>query len=158
MPAAINFLSGILHMAVPKTGVKLIQVLPPFKKTSSDLVLVENLSSHTSFNTKMDCLNLLNMDIEESYKIDVLYASLEILEEFHANYKVLPSCVEIFSPILKYLEAIPMNYYPKLVKDAHAGLLNTLRNSIDQRNMPYIVMEAMKPKALKMFEPKIEDV
>lgn len=158
MPAAINFLSGILHMAVPKAGVRLVKVLPPFKATSSDLVLVENMSSKTLPNSKMDCSNLLSMEIEENYKIEVMYASITILEEFHANYQDLPSCVEIFSPILKYLEAIPMNYYPKLVKDAHSGLLKSLRNSRDQQNISYIVMQAMKPKALKMFEPKIEQV
>lgn len=145
-------------MAIPKTGVKLIKVLPPFKKTSSLLVLTKNFSSGYSDQLRLEYSYLLNMDMEESYKIRVLYASLKILEEFHTHFKDLPSCVEIFSPVLKYLEAIPMNYYPELVKNSHEHLFKVLKSSIDQRKLPFIVMQVMKPKALRMYEPKIEEV
>lgn len=151
-------MSGILHMAIPKGGVKLIKVLPPFKATSSHLVLLENRSSNDSHIFKMDCTNLLDLDIEENYKIEVLYVTIKVLENFHANYQELPSCLEIFSPVSKYLEAIPMDNYPKLVRKAQETFLRILRNSRDQRKLPYIVMQTMKPKALKMLEPKIEAV
>lgn len=152
-------MSGILHMAIPKGGVKLIKVLPPFKATSSHLVLLENLSSNDSYILKMDCSNLLDLEIiEENYKIEVLYATIKALENFHTNYQELPSCVEIFNPVLKYLEAIPMDNYPKLVRKVQETFINILRNSRDQRKLPYIVMQTMKPKALKMLEPKIEAV
>lgn len=158
MPAVLNFLSGILHMAIPKRSIKLIKVQPPFKPTSSHLVLLDDLSCNDFNNLKMNCSNLLNSEIEENYKMEVLYACIKILEQFHTSYQDLPSCVEIFSPVLRYLEAIPMDKYPKLIKNAQETFLNNLRNSRDQQKLPYIVMQAMKPKALKMLEPKIEEV
>lgn len=158
MPAAINFLSGILHMAIPKTGVKLIKVLPPFKAVSSHLVVVEDFSSIVFDDSKISCSNLLSLEIDESFKVEVFCTSIKILEEFHSHYEDLPSCVEIFSSVLRYLEAIPMDKYPEIARKLHSRFLNTLRNSRDHRSLPYLVSKPKKPKALKMLEPKFEQM
>lgn len=158
MPAVINFLSGILHMAVPKQGVKLMKVLPPFQAISSHLVLVDNFSSVSPNDLTMNCSELLGLDINEFFKVKVLYTCIRILEEFQSYYKDLPSSVEIFCSISRYLEAIPMNKYPKVVSNLHNRFLNVLKNSREQQQLHYIVMQAMKPKALKMLDPKIVEV
>lgn len=118
----------------------------------------ENLCCENVENLKMDFSSLLNSDINEHDKITILYVTLKILEEFHTYFHNLPSCVEIFSPVFKYLEAISMDNYPALVRDAHRDLLNILKSSRDERKLHYIVMRALKPKALRMLEPKIEEV
>lgn len=158
MPAAINFISGILHMAIPKRGVKLIKVLPPFQAISSHLVLVDNCSSIVLKDFKMDCSEMLGLNIEELFKIKVLYICIRFLEEFHSHYEELPSSVEIFSPVLRYLENIPLTKYPKTVENLHNKVLNLLKTSRDQKKLPHIVMAAIKPKALKMLEPKIVEM
>ncbi|KAJ8934163.1 hypothetical protein NQ314_013545 [Rhamnusium bicolor] len=140
LPAAINFLSGILHMAVPKTGVKLLKVLPPFKSTSSLLVLVENYSLESFKSLQMDSTDLLENEIKEEYKIRVLYNTLKLLEDFYYNIKELSSSSEIFERPLRYLELIPTLNYPKEVQNY------------------YIAMETKKPKALRLYEPKIEEI
>lgn len=145
-------------MAIPKTGVRLIKVLPPFKATSTDLVLVENLSSNYQQDIKLNTSSLLNKNIAESYKINVLYATLKLLEEFHMHFKECPSHVEIFCPVFKYIEAIPMEKYPELVQNTHENLVRVLKNSRDEQKLPYMVMKASKPKALRMLEPKIVEV
>lgn len=158
IPAAINFLSGVLHMAIPKTGVKLIKVLKPFQAISTQLVLVENFSSVIFNDLKMNCSDLLGLDIEEFFKVKVLYTCIKILEEFQFHYKDLPSSVVIFNPILRYLEDIPMDKYPNVVSNIQIQVLNLLKNSRDHNKLHYIVMQAMKPKALKMLEPRIVEV
>lgn len=145
-------------MAIPKIGVKIVKVLPPFKAISCLLVLLENFSSAENKNVKMNFSDLLNAEIEEKFKIKVLFVTIKLLNEFHAHLQTLPSCVEIFSTVLAYLKAIPMDNYPKLVRDAHAGLVNILNESKEHRKTAYLVMQAMKPKALRMLEPKIEEM
>lgn len=158
LPASINFLSGVLHQAIPKTGVKLIKVLPPFKATSSLLLLVENLSSYSQDDLKMDCSTLISRNLDEMNKIKMLYASLNILEGFHNLLKDLPSSVEIFGSTLSYLKSIDMGYYPDIVKNTHSRIVKKLEDSKDELKLPFIVMRAMKPKALRMLEPKIVEV
>ncbi|KAJ8917757.1 hypothetical protein NQ315_005208 [Exocentrus adspersus] len=157
LPAVINFLSGVLHMAIPKTGVKLVKVLNPFKATASSLVLLENYSLESFKSLKLDSKDLINDDIEEEYKVRVLYTTLKLLEEFYNNLKELSSSNEVFGQVLRYLEMIPTNSYPKEVKTSLEVLTKTLRDS-KNKTLKYIVMQAKKPKALRLYEPKIEPV
>lgn len=146
-------------MVIPKAGVKLMRVLPPFKNTSSQLVLMENLSNQeTSGNLKMDCSCLLNKDIDDNFKVRVLFTTLNLLGEFHIHLQNLPSSVEIFNPVLKYLEDVPINKYPESVKNIYYKLQRVLNESKAQRKLEYLVMPTMKPKALRLYEPKIEEV
>lgn len=153
LPAAINFLTGILHLTIPKAGVKLVKVLPPFKSTSS-LLLLLNDCSHESLSLKLDSIDLLNDPIEDSFKIRSTYTALKLLSEYHQVLSHLPSVPELFEPAVEYLKLIPRNNYPKEVQAEFEKLLNGL--SSFNRVMEFIVMEKKRPKALKLYEPKIE--
>ncbi|KAG5872705.1 hypothetical protein JTB14_008799 [Gonioctena quinquepunctata] len=158
VPAVINYLSGILHMAIPKTGVKLIKVIPPFKATSNLLVLLENFSLESFESFMMKSEDLQSNDIDEEFKVRVFVNVVKLLEEFHENLKVLPSSVEIFEPLVRYLELLPTTKYPKEVRDIAERLMGSLRGAKSERKLEYIVMEATRPKALRLYEPKIEVV
>ncbi|XP_018579917.1 nucleolar protein 14 homolog [Anoplophora glabripennis] len=158
LPAVIIFLTGILHMAVPKSKPKLIKILPPFKATASDLVLLENYSLGSFKSLHLDSKDLVNDDISEEYKVRVLYVALKLLEEFYNNLKELSSSIEIFNPVLRYLDMIPTCNYPREIKTCLEDLTNTLRNGKVNKKLNYIIMAAERPKALRLYEPKIEEV
>lgn len=145
-------------MAVPKSEPRLIKVLPPFKATASDLVLLENYSLESFKSLHLDSSDLLDDDIKEEYKIRVFYVALKLLEEFYNNLKELSSSTEIFEPILKYLEIIPSDNYPKEIKTCLEVLATALKNGKANKKLKYIMMEAERPKALRLYEPKIEVV
>ncbi|CAH1996644.1 unnamed protein product [Acanthoscelides obtectus] len=157
-PAAICYLSGILHMAIPKSGVKLIKVLPPFKSTSSDLVLIGNHSLDLCKDLKMDTTDLFSTCYDDEFKIRIFHNAVKALSEFNENLETLPSCVEIFEPVLKYLEMIPLQNYPVIVQTVAQDLILRLQKQKENRQLRKIVREAEKPKALRLYEPKIIEI
>lgn len=154
-PASLNFLAGILHLSIPKTGVKLIKVLPPFKSNLSLLCLTEK-SEETDL--KLQSSDFLNKPIDDSFKSRSIFTTLRLLKDFHANLAQLPSLVEIYEPILRYLNLIPTENYPKSVQDEFQSLKKILNDAISDRKLEFIVLEKKRPKALKLYEPKIEPV
>lgn len=156
MPATLNFLCGMLYQAIPRNGMKFLKPPPPFS-TSYLLVVAKNIEKSEKFESlKMDFSNMLSTDIEEAFKIQILYANLKILGEFYTHLENLPSSVEIFNPALTFLEAIPIANYPELVRSTHEHCISLFKNGRALKQITYIVMQAMKPKALRMLEPKIE--
>ncbi|XP_056639893.1 nucleolar protein 14 homolog [Diorhabda sublineata] len=156
LPAVINYLSGLLHMAVPKASVKLLKIPPPFKSTSSHLVLVDNYSSEVFESMKMKTTDFSQQEINGDYQVRVLYTVVKLLEQFLEHYKVLPSNVEIFEPVLKHIQLIPCNYYPEIVQNNLNNLITLLEKIKEERRLTYLVMEISKPKALRLYEPKIQ--
>ncbi|EFA10489.1 nucleolar protein 14 homolog [Tribolium castaneum] len=156
LPTAINYLGGILHMAIPKCGVKLIKVNPPFKPTTSSLVLVEKSCEDCDF--KMEASDLERDEINDSFKIRAIYTVLRLVQDFDNNLVSLPSNVEIFNDIRAYLELLPTRNYPKKVADLFESVSQQLKNRKVERKLEYIVLAAKRPKALRLYEPKIVEV
>ncbi|KAJ8985040.1 hypothetical protein NQ317_016951 [Molorchus minor] len=158
LPAVVNFLSGLLHMAIPKSGVRLFKIIPPFKSTSSLLVLLKDYNSESFNSYSLDSRDLLNNEIEEDYKVRVLYNSLKLLQNFYSNFAELSSRIEIFNLPEKFLNKIPTTNYPKEVKELMEDFRKTLKQGKTDCKLEYVFMEAKKPKALRLYEPKIQEV
>lgn len=144
-------------MAVPKVGVKLIKVMPPFKSISNELVLLEDCSNLDA-ELKMNVTDLDGGDFDEEFKIRVTNTVINLILEFFDIYKELASCVEIAEPIFKYLELIPMNSYPITVRKNHKKLKDSLTELKNNRNLVYVKMAERRPKALRLYEPKIVEM
>lgn len=155
--AAINFLAGVLHSAIPKTGVQLLKILPPFKSTQNLLVLTD----YSDFNSpllNLDVTDLLNKEIDDSFRIRSVYVAVTQLKDFYDNLEKIPSSLEIFSYPINYLKLIPYDKYPLTLQTKIQDLLSTFERSQNSRTLQYIVMEKKRPKALKLYEPKVEVV
>ncbi|KAJ3643381.1 hypothetical protein Zmor_026095 [Zophobas morio] len=157
LPAAINYLGGILHMAVPKIGVKLIKVNPPFQPTTNSLVLFNDCTSEDS-SLKMRLSDLAEEKIDDLFKIRALNTTLKLIEEFDNNFSALPSNLEIFKDILAYMELLPTRNYPQKVCTQFERTSQQLKSRRSDKNLDYVVMPAKRPKALRLYEPKIEEV
>ncbi|KRT80247.1 hypothetical protein AMK59_8628 [Oryctes borbonicus] len=157
LPSAINFLVGILHMAIPKTGVKLIKISPPFKISCNKLVLCNNHEEST-MELAMSVGYLLEGEINDEFRIRAIHLCLSLLEEFAVNFMDLQSSYEIFIAVLKYLELVPMGNYPKKVKQKWTLLMEEIITMKNNRRMEYLMLAPKKPKALRLYEPNIEKV
>lgn len=144
-------------MAIPKVGVKLIKVNPPFQATSNLLVLFNDCRKNNT-DLKMQICDLIKEEIDDSFKVRAIYTSLKLIEEFHNNFATIPSNVEIFSDINAYLELLPTRNYPKIVVEQYETVSRQLKTNINERKLEYVVMAALKPKALRLYEPKIVEM
>lgn len=146
-------------MIIPKRAIQIIKVLPPFKSLSNLLVLNKpHKIISKDFNLKLNVDDILNDEIDESFKIRVLYATLRMLKEVHEYLKEVPSLCEIFAPIYKYLCMIPFGNYPEIVRKEGIDLKKIIEDSELNRKLVYIVMKKARPKALRLYEPQIEKV
>ncbi|CAG9865034.1 unnamed protein product [Phyllotreta striolata] len=156
LPAAINYLAGLLHMMVPKTGVKLLKIPPPFKSTSSLLVLVENCSLDAADSLKLSSIDLVEDEITPDYQIRALHNVVKLSQQFWENFKEMPSNVEVFEKISNYLALVPLVNYPKTVQDGVNCFLDDLKRYKNGRKLHYLVLDASRPKALRLYEPKVQ--
>ncbi|KAF7272717.1 hypothetical protein GWI33_014529 [Rhynchophorus ferrugineus] len=157
LPLSINFLSGILHMSIPKTSVKVIKVVPPFKSLSSDLVLTKKCLK-SPVTDKLNISVLLQTEFTNEFKISALYTALKLLKDFKETFSSYSSNVEIFATIESYLPQIPIDLYPERVRVEYKEFIDELEKQKSERKLYYLVLEQKRPKALRLYEPKIEKV
>lgn len=140
-------------MAVPKS-IKLLKIIPPFKLTSTLLVL-ENSSEAKSL--KMNCTDLIESEIDDDFRVRSLGTAVMMLQEFNSNFKELPSRCEIFESVFDYLKLLPETY-PETVVEEIKRLQKHLDEDKNNRKLEHIVMEKKKPKPLRLYEPNIQKV
>lgn len=142
-------------MAIPKRSVQLIKVIPPFKPMNNKLVLYNNYKNIQP-NLKLNFNDIFDEEIDDTFKIQALYVSVKILKELNNNFIDLPSVCEIFEPIQKHLELIPIDNYPQIVYTEIENYLKVLVNNELNRKLVYLIMPKKKPKALRLYEPQVE--
>ncbi|KAF7403186.1 hypothetical protein HZH68_005980 [Vespula germanica] len=163
-PSVINFLRGVIYMATPKLLIENIKVIPPFKKIgkSSNLLIIdhEKTGSEMDLNTNIEIMkacDLVNEDIDNDYKIRVLFTTINLIIEFKNQLQELESAYSIFEPIMKLLKENPYNGYPSSLKERIKQLCEELIG-LKNKKLEYIIREKKRPKPLRQYEPRIERV
>ncbi|XP_047352616.1 nucleolar protein 14 homolog [Vespa velutina] len=161
-PSAINFLRGIIYMATPKLLIKGIKVIPPFKSIgeSSNLLIIDQEKTDLEMNLNtviMKAYDLVNEDIDNDYRIRVLFTAINLINEFKNHLQELESAYSIFEPIIKLLKENPCNGYPSTLKE-HIKHLNGELIDLKNKKLEYIIREKKRPKPLRQYEPHIERV
>lgn len=164
MPECVNFLHGLLFLASNKDPNKYAQVIPPFRPVGkfNDLLVVSKTNKKADVKMlKMSKVLNVEMDIDElrndEFRLSVIKGCVALLSEFQTLYQELPSYREIFSPILDMMDKLPVNKYPLTLQESIKDLQKTLKERSSKSRMQ-VSMPHSKPKPLKMFEPKIEEV
>lgn len=164
VPECVNFLHGLLFLASNKDPNKYAQVIPPFRPVGkfNDLLVVSKTNKKADVKMlKMSKVLNVEMDIDElrndDFRLSVIKGCVALLSEFQTLYQELPSYREIFSPILDMMDKLPVNKYPLTLQESIKDLQKTLKERSSKSRMQ-VSMPHSKPKPLKMFEPKIEEV
>lgn len=149
-------------MATPKLLIKGIKVIPPFKKIgeSSNLLIIdqEKTDLQIDLNTIiMKACDLVNEDIDNDYRIRVLFTAINLITEFKNHLQELESAYSIFEPIMKLLKENPCNGYPSSLKKHIKQLCEELVG-LKNKKLEYIIREKKRPKPLRQYEPQIERV
>ncbi|XP_025025112.1 nucleolar protein 14 [Python bivittatus] len=162
VPELVNFLLGILHLAVPNNEVQGYTLLPPFaslRKHSNLLVVCEKSGTET-WQKQNISLHILSRSKGKSkiemnnLRLSCVALCLDLVKRCAVLYRELPSFHEITDPIRMLLSSfIPRSVkYPVQLQE----LYDTVLEKLDVcRQYDPLVCEKRKPVPLKLYTPKI---
>ncbi|XP_053107859.1 nucleolar protein 14 [Hemicordylus capensis] len=165
IPELVNFLLGILHMAVPKRGVQGYTLVHPFKSLgkNSDLLVVCEKVDAESWQKQNLPLHIITRSKENErtemnhIRLSCLAVCLDLVKKCAVFYGPLPSFCEIMQPIHILLSKhMPVNEYPIQLQELHGSVLKQLE--IQGQHYHPLVCEKKKVVPLKLFTPKIVKV
>ncbi|XP_066501929.1 nucleolar protein 14 [Hoplias malabaricus] len=165
LPELVNFLLGILHLAVPADTCTGYWVVAPFRLQSkaSELLLLRDTESSSSWSrkplplTSVQTVTASTQLERDHYRLSVLDACLDLVKRCIVLYRDLPSFHQIFQPIQILLtKHLPVQSYPSVLRELHKEILEALQEAPSQ-HAP-LVFDKKKPIPLKLLEPKIVQV
>lgn len=93
----------------------------------------------------------------DSFKLRALHTAVKLLIEFCCHLENLAASYQIFKPLLSTLKQLDVGQYPLyLQKDIKSAMSKI--EEMTQKKLQFLVMEKKKPKALRLYEPRIEEV
>uniref|UniRef100_A0A8C8S7Y4 NOP14 nucleolar protein n=1 Tax=Pelusios castaneus TaxID=367368 RepID=A0A8C8S7Y4_9SAUR len=165
VPELINFLLGILHIAIPQKQVQGYTVVHPFRPAgkNSELLLVCDKKDMETWKKQNLPLTIVTRLKESSktemnhFRLSCLALCLDLIKKCAALYGSLSSFHEIMQPIRVLLtEHMPVSEYPKQLQELHQNALKEMEDK-GKRYTP-LVCEKKKPVPLKLYTPKIVKV
>lgn len=162
LPSAINFLVGIIYLCVPKRPIQSLKAIPPFKSTGdthSLLVLTKKDKSDIAKCTDqcLKAIDLVDTEIDTSFKLRAFNSTLRLVTDLLQSLNVHQGARFLAAPIEDMLEKIEIDRYPDFIKTNYQKCRSVI-NSINDKNLCYIVPAAKKPRALRQLEPKFERI
>ncbi|KAL1253537.1 hypothetical protein QQF64_018230, partial [Cirrhinus molitorella] len=161
-PELLNFLLGLLHLAVSNkhnTGYTLVS---PFRQKgrNCDLLVLQDPKASDGWNRKPISLKTAHRVPEEErdhYRLSVIDSCLDLVKRCATLYKDLPSFGHIFQPIRTLLaKHLPVKSYPAPIQDLHREILEAIPEKPPQQAP--LLFKKKKPIALKLFTPKIVQI
>ncbi|XP_041042478.1 nucleolar protein 14 isoform X2 [Carcharodon carcharias] len=165
IPEVINFLLGILYMAIPSKGTMGYTLVPPFKPSgkSSDLLVVKDKKAAESWEMKplpMSSLQGVKQQDElqtANFRFSCIALCFNLCKRCSSLYRSLPAFQEIIRPLEIILTShLPVNDYPVQLQELYHEVLQ----EVQDRPACYcpLKFEKKKPVPLKLFTPKIVEV
>uniref|UniRef100_A0AAY4DRM9 Nucleolar protein 14 n=1 Tax=Denticeps clupeoides TaxID=299321 RepID=A0AAY4DRM9_9TELE len=164
-PEVINFLLGVLHLAVPDQKSLGYSVVPPFRLAGkcSELLVVPDAEACKSWNRKPLPLSAtkslkLSTELERNHhRLSLLYTCLDLVKRCTTLYKDLTSFSHIFKAIRVLLSKhLPVKSYACHFQDLHREILEAIPESPVPH--PPLVFDKKKPIPLKLLTPKIVEI
>ncbi|XP_033845097.1 nucleolar protein 14 [Periophthalmus magnuspinnatus] len=165
LPELVNFLVGILHVAVKEKNSLGYNVVPPFRPMGkhSDLLVLSNPEScrswsknaiplsaaqHQEFSSELD---------RDHHRLTCLSTCLDLVKRCSLLYKDLPSYSHIFRPLRTLLSNhLSVQVLPEALHTLHSEILEII-SSATMTRAP-LVFEKKKPIPLKLLTPKIVEI
>lgn len=164
-PEMLNFLLGLLHLAVPEKNNTGYVVVSPFRQQgrNCDLLVVTDASASLSWSRKPISLqtahrNTLETPLErDHYRLSIIDACLDLVRRCTALYADLTSYSLVFQPIRTLLlKHLPVRSYPAEIQAIQKEILEAISEKPSQ-HAP-LVFKKKKPIPLKLFTPKIVQI
>ncbi|XP_070804829.1 nucleolar protein 14 isoform X1 [Pituophis catenifer annectens] len=165
VPELVNFLLGVLHLAIPSKEAQGYSLLPPFVSLGkhSNLLVVCEKSGTETWQKQNISLHILSRSKGKS-KIDTnnlrlscVALALALVKRCAILYGELPSFREILGPVRLLLSSLVLQAakYPAQLQELHQSVLEKL--DVPRPYSP-LVCDKRKPVPLKLYTPKIVKV
>ncbi|XP_043918855.1 nucleolar protein 14 isoform X1 [Protopterus annectens] len=165
VPEVINFLLGVLHLAVPNTENLGYTLVPPFRCSgrASELLLIKDKAALDSWEMKPVSLSAVIRVEEEDelgqnhFGLSCVALSLDLIKRCIVLYGSLPAFHEIMQPIRTLIsQHLPMDQFPQQLQKLSQDVLKEIESK--PRLYNGLVFEKKKPVPLKLYTPKIKEV
>lgn len=162
LPAAVNFLTGVIFLCIAKRPIEHLKVIPPFKSTGDQSTLLlltakDKKQIQSGVGHCLEAVDLIDTNIDASFKVRALNTALRLATDFLQSAQENTGARFLAEPFENLLEKLDLGDYPDFVQE-NVKKCRSLINSINDRNLSYIVPAAKKPRQLKLLEPKIERI
>lgn len=159
VPSALNFLRGVLYLSANTCILNPIQVVPPFKTNRDAKVLnLENDCHKMAVVNKMAANDLLLREIDDDFKIRCLLISTRMTKEFFDNMSDLEAQECLFESHIKLLGRVDLEIYPKKVNKFITEIVKDMKDSLEVKTYTPLSREKKRPKALRLYEPDVQEV
>ncbi|XP_039970150.1 nucleolar protein 14 homolog [Bactrocera tryoni] len=158
LPAALNFLLGIVYLSIPKRPVEVLRIVPPFQSTGpmSKLLAIAEIEEKEILIEellKSDDLVLTTFSID--FKIRALNIALRLIKDIISNLEENIGSNYFAIPILELFDRVHLDIYPEFVHTNFKAAKSVLER-VSKKKLTKIVPPEKKPKALRLLEPRIE--
>jgi len=92
-----------------------------------------------------------------SFKLRALHTAVKLLLEFCCHLENLSASYHIFKPVLTTLKQIDVEKYPCFLQEDIQSIISKIEE-MAHKKLHFLVKEKKKPKALRLHEPRIEEV
>lgn len=164
-PELINFLLGILHLAVPTKGELGYTLVHPFRPQgkNAEMLLVSNKQDIETWGKKKLPLHAVTKVTESSeternhFRLSCIAMCLDLVQRCVSLYGELPAFKEIFQPINSLLtNKLQSAELPNQLQNAIQDVLQEIQSK--DKCDDALVFEKKKPVPLKLYTPKIMEV
>uniref|UniRef100_A0A1B0C6T0 Nucleolar protein 14 n=1 Tax=Glossina palpalis gambiensis TaxID=67801 RepID=A0A1B0C6T0_9MUSC len=161
LPAAFNYLLGVIYLCIPKRPVETLKILPPFQSHGIFNRLLAIPEESDVFKNIPEQLmkseDLVTQTINDDFKLRALNHCLKLIQNAVETVKENVGANYLAMPLLEMLERLPLSSYPDYIKTNYEKTkigLETLAN----KSLKKLVPPEKKPKALRLLEPRIEQI
>ncbi|XP_001657340.2 nucleolar protein 14 homolog [Aedes aegypti] len=160
LPAAINFLNGVLYLCFRKRSITVVPVVPPFKSSAplnNLLALDESTKNCDEKEYALHCEDFFIEDVDDSFKLRTLSAALEMIARSFRQLRDTSAVHQLSIEVIRSLERLDEELLPAVLKVSLNETLNTVK-ALHLRPLLFLLAPEQKPKPLRLLEPKIEAV
>lgn len=94
---------------------------------------------------------------DDSFKLRALHTAVKLLLEFCCHLENMSASYHIFKPVLTTLKQLEVVKYPSFLQEDIKSVISKVEK-MEQQKLQFLVMEKKKPKALRLYEPRVEEV
>ncbi|XP_075150601.1 nucleolar protein 14 homolog l(3)07882 [Haematobia irritans] len=162
LPAAFNFLQGILFLCIPKRPVEVIKIIPPFQSQgplSKLLAIPADSSDYKDIKEEtLQAEDLVTQLINNEFKIKSLNHTMLLIQDAVSVVSDNIGCNLLVAPLLAMLDKLNITEaYPTYVRENYKKTKDILETLVT-KPLKKLVPPEKKPKALRLLEPRIETV
>lgn len=160
IPSAFNFLLGVIYMTIPKRPIEQLKIIPPFVSVgpfNKLLAIAEKPEDESTEDNLLRAEDLVSTTITPDFKIRALNAALRLAKDAFDKISENIGSNFLAEPFIPLMEKIDLSLYPDFVKCSFDEAKSTLL-AIVNKPLKKLTPPEKKPKALRLFEPRIEKV